>query len=86
MKRYQLYLNPQSVSVIDEATGYIDISRSAIIRMVVDNLAENLTKLFAKKEKPKEYPCLDSLIGTIKIKGKKQVNYSQRDDSLYYKD
>jgi len=87
MKRYQLYLNPHSVSIIDEVEEYTDISRSALIRMVVDSVAYNVTRVLAKKAPfPKTYPHMDSLMGTLKVKKKGKVNFSERKDSRYYKD
>ncbi len=87
MKRYQLYLNPHAISIIDEIGEFTDISRSSLIRIVVDSVAKNLAKILAaRKTSSKNYKYLDSLVGTIEIKGKKQVNFSERADSLYYKD
>lgn len=68
MKRYQVYLNPHSVSIIDDLGKNIDISRSKLIQMVVDSVAQNLAKvLSATKTPPKDNYILDSLVGTIKL-------------------
>ncbi|MBU1130344.1 ribbon-helix-helix domain-containing protein [Patescibacteria group bacterium] len=87
MKRYQLYLNPHSVSVLDSAQLNIGLSRSALIRMAIDGLADNLAKLMAKKEtQSMDYPYLDKLVGKINVKGKNKINFSQRQDYSYYQD
>ena len=87
MKRYQVYLNPHSVSILDDFENYTNISRSKLIREAIDRLAQNLTRvLVAKNELPQEKLILDSLIGFINIKGQKQTNYALRDDSVYLAD
>ncbi len=87
MKRYQVYLNPHSVSILDDFENYTNISRSKLIREAIDRLAQNLTRvLVAKNELPQEKLILDSLIGFINIKGQKQTNYVLRDDSVYLAD
>ena len=50
MKRYQVYLNSHSVSILDDFEGISNISRSKLIRRVVDNVAEELIKIFADKK------------------------------------
>lgn len=87
MKRYQVYLNPHSVSILDEMEKYTNISRSKIIREAIDRLAQNLSRVFASKaEAPKEKLVLDSLVGFINIKGQKHTNYASRDDIAYLAD
>lgn len=87
MKRYQVYLNPNSVSVLDEFEKNTSIPRSRLIRESIDRLAENLSKVFVDQEiPPKEKTALDSLVGTIKARGQKQTNYTLKDDLEYLKD
>lgn len=86
MKRYQVYLNPHSVSILDEFGGISDISRSKLIRRVVDNVAEELIKIFAERKRSgkKEY-LLDKLAGFVDLKTDKKINFSQHvDEDIYY--
>ena len=87
MKRYQVYLNPNSVSVLDEFGEHIDVSRSKLIQMAIDQVAQNLAKIFvATKTPPKDTYILDSLIGAIKLKGNKKTNFAQNVDEIYLSD
>lgn len=87
MKRYQVYLNPHSVSILDDFEKYTDISRSKLIREAIDRLAHNLSHVFvSKNEEPQDALILDSLIGYITCNGRKQTNYAMRDDSDYLKE
>ena len=87
MKRYQVYLNPQSVSIIDEVEKYLGISRSALIRETVNSLADNLAKILAQKTTTLgSYPSLNSLVGIFKTRGNKKVNLSEKKDTSYYRD
>lgn len=81
MKRYQVYLNSNSVSVLDEFEKYTSVSRSKLIREAIDRLAQNLAKSFADKNiEPQDKFILDSLIGQINVKGQKQTDYASKDD------
>ncbi len=87
MKRYQLYLNPQSVSVLDDIGDTVDISRSKIIQMVLDGIASNFAKIFrVTQTPPKKTYILDSLVGFVKIKGNKKTNFAQNIDEIYLSD
>lgn len=87
MKRYQVYLNPHSVSVLDDFQGISDISRSKLIRQVTDNVAEQLIRIFAERKgsSKKEY-LLDKLAGFVDLKTDKKTNFSQHVDDLYLSD
>lgn len=86
MKRYQVYLDPVTVSVLDDFEESSRISRSQLIRLSIDRLAENLSKVFIAKEiKPSRRYVLDSLGGVIKI-GHRETNFAQRPDARYLKD
>ena len=87
MKRYQVYLNPHSVSILDDFEGISDISRSKLIRRVVDNVAEELIKIFAERKRSgkKEY-LLDKLSGFVDLKTDKKTNFSQHVDEIYFTD
>lgn len=87
MKRYQVYLNPHSISILDDFGKHTDISRSKLIQMVVDSIAQNLTKIFtATKTPPKDTYILDSLVGAIKFPGNKRTNFAQNIDEIYLED
>lgn len=73
MKRYQLYLNPNSVSIIDRFEDLTNISRSKVIRYLVDSASENLTLLIKRKEPRKKY-LMDSLAGFIDLKTNKKLD------------
>lgn len=86
MKRYQVYLNPHSVSVLDEFKEQSNISRSQLIRLTIDQMANNLAKIFAAaKTPPGNKYILDSLVGAIKVKGRK-TNFAQNIDEIYLTD
>lgn len=82
MKRYQVYLNPNSVSVLDDFDELTTISRSAVIRMTVNSLVQNLKNIIP--EKGDASGDLDEIIGIIKTKRKKVVSSSLRVDDIYY--
>ncbi len=87
MKRYQVYLNSSSVSVLDEFEKYTSISRSKLIREAIDRLAQNLSKTFADKNiEPQDKLILDSLIGLISSKSLRQTNHALKDDRAYLVD
>lgn len=45
MKRYQMYLEPRSVAVVDDLARELDISRSQIVRDVVSRVMGEYKKL-----------------------------------------
>lgn len=87
MKRYQLYLNPHSVSILDDFEGISDISRSKLIRKLVDSMAEQLIRIFAERKRAgKKGHILDSLVGFVDLKTNKKTNFSQNIDEIYFTD
>lgn len=57
------------------------------MRDVIDNIAQNLAKvLAATKTPPKNTYILDSLVGSIKLKGTKKTNFAQNNDEIYLHD
>jgi len=87
MKRYQVYLNPNSISVIDEFEKYTSISRSQLIREAIDRLAQNLSKVFVDKNIfPDKKIILDTLVGVITLKESQQTNFASKDDRAYLND
>ena len=85
MKRYQLYLNPHSVSVLDTASETIEIVRSKIIQNVVDRVSREIIDiaLVKKTSRKKQYAVLDKYEGFIDEGSKKKQNYSQTVDEIY---
>jgi len=87
MKRYQVYLNPNSVSVLDDFQKYARISRSKLIQEAIDRLAQNLSHIFVvNRVKPQTPFVLDSLVGSIHTKSGTQTNYAAQDDDRYLVD
>ncbi len=87
MKRYQVYLNPNSISVIDDFEKYADISRSRLIGAAVDRLAENLARIFVAKDiTPKNKYVLDSLVGFLSFDNQEKTDFASRVDEIYLKD
>lgn len=87
MKRYQVYLDPHSVSILDEIEGLSNISRSKLIRGAIDRFAEQLVKVFSyRPDKPPKMIYLDKLVGAIKLKTKKPTNFANSVDDIYYQD
>ena len=84
MKRYQVYLNQNSVSVLDDFEKYSNISRSKLIREAIDRLAQNLSRVFVEKNiEPEDKSALDSLVGFINVKSQKQTNYAIQNEGSY---
>lgn len=83
MKRYQVYLNPHSVSVLDEFEKISDISRSKIIRSVIDRVAQQLSVAVAEKRKSNKKYLLDDLVGFIDLKTDKETNFAENVDEIY---
>ena len=87
MKRYQVYLNPHSVSILDELEGVSDLSRSKVIRALVDRFTNEIAKVLAKRQEPfPKLTHLDKLVGIIDLKSKKPTNYALDDDEMYLRD
>lgn len=84
MKRYQVYLNPQSIETIDSFEEEINLERSAILRMAIDAVAFNLGQLMHGSKLLKG--PLDELVGMLKPKTKKMTNFAQRVDDIYLSD
>ena len=84
MKRYQVYLNPQSIEMIDSFKEEINLERSQIVRIVVDAVAANLGQLMHGRKLVKG--PLDDLVGMINPKTKKKTNFAQKVDEIYLSD
>lgn len=87
MKRYQVYLNPHSVSILDDFGKHIDISRSKVLQIATDRIAQTLAKVFvATKTAPSDTYILDSLVGAIKLPGNKKTDFAHHIDEIYLRD
>ncbi|MBI2022385.1 CopG family transcriptional regulator [Candidatus Daviesbacteria bacterium] len=58
MNRYQIYLNPKSVDILDSLARLTNISRSQIIRDAIDKMAKEYEKLLVKRARMKNNPLL----------------------------
>ena len=87
MKRYQVYLNSHSVSILDDLGKHTDISRSKLIQGVIDRFADQVAKVFSKREdQSSSYTHFDKLVGAIHLKTKGPTNFALDDDEIYLKD
>ena len=86
MRRYQLYLDPKSINVLDEVAEVTPLRRSELIRAAIDGAALQVGNLLAVIKPPKvgDFSWLDSMIGSI-IVGKKKVKISENIDEIYYR-
>lgn len=86
-KRYQIYLYPYSVSVLDDFEKIANISRSKLIREAVDRLASQIVKVFAVREWPSpKMAYFDKLVGAINLKTRRPTNFALEEDEVYLKD
>jgi len=83
MKRYQVYLNSNSISVLDEFGKLSNISRSEIIRSVIDRVVDQLTIVVADSRKASKTYFLDSLAGIIDLKTDKKTHFADNIDEIY---
>lgn len=83
MQRYQIYLKPQTVSVLTDLAKEVGVSRSQIIRDVIDKMAGEYHKLIkaAVSTRAKNNPLL-KMAGFAKL-GK---NIAENVDEIYFKD
>lgn len=86
MKRYQVYLNQNSVSVLDDFEMISNISRSKVIRQAIDRLAEQLVHVVDDRRSQKKEYVLDSLNGFVDLKTNKKTNFAQEVDEIYFSD
>lgn len=84
MNRYQMYLEPETADSLDDFAKYLALSRSQIIRDVLDRVAREYRKLLSVriKQHNENNPllqmagCAESPTGTI----------SQNIDEIYRRD
>ncbi|OGK10303.1 hypothetical protein A2767_02940 [Candidatus Roizmanbacteria bacterium RIFCSPHIGHO2_01_FULL_35_10] len=88
MKRYQIYLNPGTVAMIDKMEKATTISRSQLIREGLDKAISEyislIVDLFSQSKRKPNYSVLDKMSGFIKSKGGKKTNYSDMVDEIVY--
>lgn len=88
MRRYQVYLDPHSVGIIDEAAEISSFSRSQIIREAIDAVSARFSNLLAAFKPPKkvDYSWWDAIEGSITVGDKnKTVHISENIDEIYYR-
>lgn len=87
LKRYQVYLNPHSVGILDEVAELIPLNRSQMIREAIEVITSRLGNWLAsiKALETDDYSVWDEMIGSVKVKGKKIVNLSENVDEIYYR-
>lgn len=84
MRRYQVYLNSNSVAVLDDFEKISGISRSKVIREAIDRLAQQLLSIvLTKTETGQKRYFLDELAGFIDLKTSKKTNFTQKADMIY---
>ncbi|MDP2692011.1 MAG: ribbon-helix-helix protein, CopG family [bacterium] len=84
MQRYQIYLEPESVGVLDELAKLTSFSRSRIIRDVISRMAREYKKLLEKRTQSqmKNNPLL-KMAGFAKGPGR---DISHHVNDIYLKD
>ena len=84
MNRYQIYLDPKSVDTADEMARLIDISRSQILRDVIDRVMREYKKIMAAsgRLRARNNPLL-KMAGFAKGL---PSNLSQNIDEIYLRD
>ncbi len=82
MKRATISLDQQAITDLEELNNILKIPRSEIVQKALNQLKEQLIQAFTLPIKKKKY-IMDELVGSIHIKGKKKVNYSQTVDDIY---
>lgn len=84
MSRYQIYLEPNTVATIDDLSSALDLSRSQIIRDVLDRVAREYKKvIFAAKGMRKSSNSILKMDGIIDAP---ITDLSTRGDEYYLRD
>lgn len=84
MKRYQMYLDPIHVNTIDEIAQLAGVTRSEIVRDVMNLITTKYAKLILppKKLKKNIYKPLNDIIGIAKLGDPKAY---LKVDEIYYR-
>lgn len=85
MKQYQLYLDSNTISLLDKLEKTANIPVSKLLQSQIKQFAHELARTFSRKEKSKT-PTVDNMIGTINIKSQGKTNYATRHDNIYLRD
>lgn len=84
MQRYQIYLDPRTVTILDDFESIARVSRSHLIRMATEAVSENFAKILAVVKPTNDtYTSLDALAGSIKPNTKKPTSYATKSDRDY---
>ncbi len=84
MQRYQIYLEPESVNVLDELAKLTSFSRSRIIRDVISRMAKEYEKILeSNRKKSLKNNSLLKMAGFAKGGS---PGLSKRVDEIYLKD
>lgn len=85
MNRYQIYLDPKTVRIIDDVSQELGLRRSAIIRDVISRVAREYEKaLKAARTIPlKKHPIM-KMAGIIKGTSGKSI--AENVDEIYFQD
>ena len=84
MNRYQIYLNPRDVNVLDELAKLTSFSRSQIIRDVINKMAREYEKLLEANTKRRlKYNPLLKMAGFAKGPNR---DISHHVNDIYLKD
>lgn len=83
MQRYQLYLDPYHVATIDEHAEIIKLSRSEVLRFIIERLATQEAKFLSLLIPPKKTSSLGSLIGLVDLGTTKKSNFALRGHKFY---
>jgi len=86
MRRYQVYLNQNSVAVLDDFEQVAGLSRSKLIREAIDRLAEQLLSVVSIKTISQKRYVLDNLAGFVDLKTAQKTNFAQKVDEIYLSD
>ena len=84
MQRHQIYLDPHSVSIIDEFAEQADFSRSQLLRLAIDKLAAELAHTLSTLQQNPPKKLFDSFIGSLSLPGR--TNIAEQEDGEYLVD
>lgn len=85
MKRYQIYLKPTSLAIIEDFRKFTPFTKSKIVREGIERIATGLVDYISQiitPEKTPSYFYLNKLKGFIK--DRKKTNYAQSVDEIVY--
>ncbi|TSC66779.1 MAG: hypothetical protein CEO21_27 [Microgenomates group bacterium Gr01-1014_80] len=85
MKRYQVYLNPNSIAVLDDFEELSKMSRSKLLRLVIDRAAEQaveILRLIHPVKRGGRKRIMDSLAGFVDLKTDKKFSFSKHIDEV----